>query len=394
MSRLIFLTDELFPKSGAVSGYIENMIILSQRAFPNANIVLLSRYNNCEESDLTNISYVDISADSKAGIIIKMIRSLNNLKILKSDIIFNFISKPENQFFLYLFFHRYKKLFISYFGEWFDLRYFGINLSGIIRYLRYYAGVAIRKKYDNAVVVSTFLRNNLKIKNSICIPPMCKMSNESVNNLSKKRWSNIKFIYPGADIGKDRIERIVEAFSILSQSFDNIELHLTGIRNIKKFFSDRRLFFNNDDRIVVHGWLNNKEYNDLLSKMDFCIIIRDDHRISQANFPSKIPEIMKYGIIPIVSSVGDYTDIYLRDCCNSFIVKGAKVSDFVSRINTILNMRLSELDRIHNESAKCAFAFFNIDNWIKPLIQYIRESFAWEDIKEIYESTSEDRRSD
>lgn len=374
MRRIIFLTDDFFPRSGAVSGYIENIIILTQKAFLNADIVLVARNNKLENCSLSKIRFVNIDSDNRIDFIKKMIRAIDKLNIVEEDIIFNFVIKPENQVFIYLKLYRNRGRVISYFGELFDLKYFGVSIVGMLKYLRYIVGFYIRSCYDNAVVVSTYLQKKLRIENIICIPPMCNMNEGLLRNVSEKKWDNVNFIYPGSDKKKDRIESIIEVFGQLSKTRSDVKLHITGVKNEKEMFSNKIEKLVNDGIIITHGWLSNDEYNELLAKMDFCIIIRDKQQSSMANFPSKVPETMQYGIIPIVSSIGDYTELYLNNN-NSFIVEGSEVDKFYLKILEILNMEPAELEAIHYESSKIAYDKFDIDNWVKIFHEYICRVF-------------------
>lgn len=57
--------------------------------------------------------------------------------------------------------------------------------------------------------------------------------------------------------------------------------------------------------------------------MDYLFLAREKNIITESNFPSKVPEMLVYGVIPVCSDVGDYTKLYLENDVNAIIFEGA-----------------------------------------------------------------------
>ena len=76
------------------------------------------------------------------------------------------------------------------------------------------------------------------------------------------------------------------------------------------------------------------------------ILLRKKNKVTLSNFPSKVPEMMGYGIIPIVSKVGDYTDEYLTDGKDCIQVEKCSIEDGVAAIRKALQLSADERSRM------------------------------------------------
>ena len=72
--------------------------------------------------------------------------------------------------------------------------------------------------------------------------------------------------------------------------------------------------------LVFHGRLEYAELLELYQNMDYLFLAREKNIITESNFPSKVPEMLVYGVIPVCSDVGDYTKLYLRTGENAISV--------------------------------------------------------------------------
>lgn len=97
--------------------------------------------------------------------------------------------------------------------------------------------------------------------------------------------------------------------------------------------------------------------------MDFLIIARKVDEMSLANFPSKVPEALCHGVIPIVSRVGDYTKYYLEDGVNSIIFDGYAAEDCLNAINRVLEMSNERIYELRCNARFTAEKRFDYHNW-------------------------------
>ena len=82
---------------------------------------------------------------------------------------------------------------------------------------------------------------------------------------------------------------------------------------------------------------------------------------------------MCYGVVPIVSRVGDYTKYYLRDNENSIIFDGSDSRICRSALERALSMNDDEYDRLSQNARKCAENKFDYHNWTSKIHESICE---------------------
>lgn len=368
MERFIFITDHKFPKSDAASKYMENIVCLTREAYGTVPIIIVCRSNESEYIYVENSTIHSIQSDSKVAYFWLAFKQIQKLKLNDLDIVFNLMGKTENLLWLYIYLYKYKNKTISNFVEHFNREYFGEGIKGYLFYLRDAIGYSIRNKYNSALAVSNYLMRSVKSNNVLCMPPLCRAPIE----YEKKEWDNLRFIYPGADLNKDRIDSMIKTFLMIKKIKPEVELHLTGVKNkISDLLKKNSLKINKSDNVFVYDWLSEEKYVELLSKMDFTIIIREKNQVTYANFPSKIPVLMAKGIIPVVSDVGDYTKYYLRNNYNSFVIDGASPEVFAKEILRIVSLPGYQLELLHKNAWETAKNEFEIVNWKERFCQFI-----------------------
>ena len=79
----------------------------------------------------------------------------------------------------------------------------------------------------------------------------------------------------------------------------------------------------------------------LYEKIDFAILPRPINITTQANFPSKVPEMMNKGIAVIMNRVGDIAE-YLSDDVDAVLYDGEGAEKCVGALRRVLNMPLEK----------------------------------------------------
>lgn len=135
----------------------------------------------------------------------------------------------------------------------------------------------------------------------------------------KKKEDNIlHLIYPGNPYRKDSLVTMLKALNLLSEKEkQRVIFHLTGV-SIKHLYScipgDEKILdvLVQNGTVEIHSWMEYSELLQLYHIVDFALIARPENLVTKANFPSKVPELMNKGIVPIINPVGDIAD-YLSD---------------------------------------------------------------------------------
>ena len=185
----------------------------------------------------------------------------------------------------------------------------------------------------------------------------------------------IKLIYSGAKANthEDDLVTLFNALQVLSkEERKKLELHITGMtkeKMIKKINSEQLLL---DIPVIVHGWMKYSELIDLYRNVDFLILPRFRNAVTEANFPSKIPESLSFGIIPICSKVGDYTRYYLQDGYDSILFATGDVEGCAKSIRTAIYMDESTYIKMRHNARKTAEEKFNYKVWAEKISEFIR----------------------
>lgn len=178
-----------------------------------------------------------------------------------------------------------------------------------------------------------------------------------------------RFIYPANGKLKDSLGEMMRAIVCLSeQERDTAEFHICGVKEeeLRKLLRSEEYDLIKN-AIVVHSWLEYKNLVELYQKMDYLLLSRETKQSTLANFPSKVPEVMCYGVIPIVSRVGDYTRYYLEDGVNSIIFDGYKAADCCAAIRRALHISHEEKKALKEGALLCARQRFAYSNWFNTI---------------------------
>lgn len=188
----------------------------------------------------------------------------------------------------------------------------------------------------------------------------------------------IKFIYPGAKLTsfEDDLESVLKAFDKIAEQYSGkIELHITGASKEKliQLYKEKLTLKNIDKIIVIHQWMQYTELVKLYQSMDYLVLLRYKNSITEANFPSKIPETLSYGIVPICTDVGDYTKYYLTDGLDSFIIQDSDSKKLVNLLNEILNISEQKYIDMHKAARQTSIDKFYFSNWSRKINDFLME---------------------
>ena len=232
-------------------------------------------------------------------------------------------------------------------------------------------------KGDGVIVISKFLYQHFKGKvNNIFYLPfvtdaLVKRSNQIQNDKDK-----IRFIYPGNPGKKDNFAALLKGFESLTQEEQNrIEFHITLIspNQLKNILGkDAYLLESLKDRVVFHGRLEYDELIKLYNTVDFLLVVKSDNIVSKSNFPSKVPELMAYGVIPILTKIGDIAD-YLEDSKNCIFIEDDQPDLIADAINQAINLSNEKKEQMQSNTKNVIETTLNYKNWSESFVNFLRE---------------------
>lgn len=225
-------------------------------------------------------------------------------------------------------------------------------------------------KNDYLFPISTYILEKYKHCNAMCLPIMADPFEYPYERTSSN--NKRKIIYPSNGKIKDSLASMLNAISELSdEELGKLELHITGVRREDiDSYQNEKLSSLIGSVIILHSWMRYEELVKLYLSIDFLLLARETTQMTLANFPSKVPEVLCYGVVPIVSRVGDYTKYYLTDGVDSIIFDGSGVADCIEAIRRALSLSKEEIRIMSNNARKCAIKKFNYKIWATKLLGF------------------------
>lgn len=191
-----------------------------------------------------------------------------------------------------------------------------------------------------------------------------------VDTDNRQPWSRkvdeeyLHLIYPGNPYRKDDLLVMLQALEGLQDiEKDYIKFHLTGVsidllydcipgqKNLLDALIKKGI-------VLVHSWMEYDELIKLYEKIDFALIARPINKVTKANFPSKVPELLNKGIPVIINEIGDIVE-YLTDGENSLLYHEDTPESCMRAIRRAINMSITERERMSKASYDTADEKFN-----------------------------------
>lgn len=210
---------------------------------------------------------------------------------------------------------------------------------------------------------------------SMLLLPIMADPEEFGEAVRERKPDIIKLIYSGAKANthEDDLVVLFNALQMLSkEEREKFELHITGMSKEKLIgkISNEQLL--SGIPVIVHGWMEYRELIDLYRNIDFLVLPRFCNAVTEANFPSKIPESLSFGIVPICSKVGDYTRCYLQDGYDSILFGTGDVEGCAEAIRTAIHMDESAYFKMRNNARKTAVEKFGYKVWAEKISEFMR----------------------
>ncbi len=211
-------------------------------------------------------------------------------------------------------------------------------------------------------IASRYVNSNAKVT---VLPIMADVAEYPFIEKERKKY---EFIFPASGMMKDALESMLLGLTQLNgEQLANITFHLTGVKEdvVKEILQDKIEKVRNC--LVIHSWMKYEELINLYQSVHYLFLAREVSQMTMSNFPSKVPEVMTHGIVPVVSRVGDYTKYYLEDNVNSLIFDGCSVEDCRSAMERALELPFEEYLKLSSGARKCVEQKFDYHNWIEVI---------------------------
>ncbi|MBQ6786604.1 MAG: glycosyltransferase [Lachnospiraceae bacterium] len=391
MSKRVFICAHAnFPRGDATSNYIEYLSLALM--LKDYRVYVLSRGENRDEDwdekeqcyVHNGICYFNYEAKCKTTfdfLINYFDESKNIVKLLrkfeagKDDIILGY---TLNYFYikkLYRYSQKYNMKMAMCITEWhqaFEYNHGILNPVYWLDKMGFERGIPM---CGNVIPISRHLDEHFKKKgcSTLCMPILAAPPDGIPE---KDNGDIVHFIYSGNAIHKDAIDMIVNTFASLSdEELSKMKLHFTGMKSSTVDYLKKKCG-KDFDRIrpilEIHAWMEYDELVALYKKIDFLILLRRNNKVTISNFPSKVPEMMGYGIIPIVSQVGDYTQEYLTDDVDCIMVKECTIEAAKDEIVKGLNINKNRKQQMRENAYKTVNNKFAYSIWSDKIDDFLK----------------------
>lgn len=381
--KIIICADVGFPKGDPGSNRIEFVGKALQNAGFEVCILSHGKVNGetCDENgfaEFNGIKYWNMPTSEnsikrkmeiKIGGSKKLLAKLSEMKIKEDDIVYVY---GNNAFFVAPILSYCKKHEIAncidvvewhqpyqYKGGVFSIRYHSMN----------YTFTRLAKKFDYLIAISNCIKEYYEEhhKSILVLPPLTEIKIKKREE--KEEQSIIQLIYPGNPITKENIKVMLEALGALEEwQRKRLVFNITGIKEqqLRQYLGHDQIILDNvKDTVIFHGFMEYSDLAELYDSVDYLFFSRYDNLVNKANFPSKIPELMAKGIVPIGNKVGDYY-LYLKDGTNAILFEKDDVKDCANALKRVVNNGDSLLE-MKNACINCAKNNFDYANWADKL---------------------------
>lgn len=146
---------------------------------------------------------------------------------------------------------------------------------------------------------------------------------------------NVPYIGYCGSLGnnKDGLPNLIESFSIITEKYESIELHLAG-NGDQKTLDELHALVNKlglNSRVVFTGNLLHSQMPSFLANAKLLVLARPNNKQAEGGFPSKIGEYMSVQVPIVVTNVGELHH-YLIDKYNCFMAEADSIESFAAKV--------------------------------------------------------------
>ena len=392
-NRYIICCSDPFPFGSANSNYIRNMALALKNAGKKVLVIGLLEGENFldgeENGRFQGIDYINITQKkSKLPFRFtnhlffgrKIVKCLSKQDVKQEDYIIvytDYISVTK------LLFQAYAKNnqlgHMAYcIVEWFQAhQYTGGKFSLDYIFWKIHFDLFM-PKYKKVIGISTKLANHFSDIGcqTMVLPCLTDCDNLTIRcDLSVREKEYYDFIYPGAATNKDSLEGMLKGLLLLNEDEQRkVRFHFTTLKPNKLIEAancSEEALNKLSGVLVFHGRLEYAELLELYQNIDYLFLAREKNIITESNFPSKVPEMLVYGVIPVCSDVGDYTKLYLENDVNAIIFEGAAPEECSQAYRRAINIDKEKKSRMKINARHTAETKLDYHVWGDKLVSFL-----------------------
>ena len=163
----------------------------------------------------------------------------------------------------------------------------------------------LHKKLDGLIVISSYLKKYYSNQsNVVLVPTLVDISEEKWNNPYKKLDDVLRLVYAGNPGLKDRLDILIAALLKVDRAY---VLDIVGLtkEQFLYYFPDFKNRLSKNKNIVFHGRVSHQEALDYVKKANYSCFFRENDRVSNAGFPTKLAEALTCGTPVFTNKTSD-----------------------------------------------------------------------------------------
>lgn len=180
-----------------------------------------------------------------------------------------------------------------------------------------------------------------------------------------KQRGTYKIVIPANGMMKDALDVMAGGIYEICAGILDCEIHILGVReeDFKAILGSER-FEQISAKLVFHSWMKYTQLVELYQSCHFMLLARETSQMTISNFPSKVPECMAYGIVPVISDVGDITNGYLKNNYDSIFIDQCSIHSCAAALQRAVNLPWEAYQELSQNAKTTAEAVFDFRNWI------------------------------
>lgn len=228
----------------------------------------------------------------------------------------------------------------------------------------------------NMICISRFFEHHYekKVPHRVYIPGTIDIFDEKWKSIPTYVPNDIFTIgyagHPGLQFEKERLDWLVRAVEELNIEKVRCRLKIAGV---DKEFMDQRLTYNNIPEGIVQylGRIPHTDCLKMIASCDFSAIVREDKRVTQAGFPTKLSESFGCGT-PLITTASSNVREYISEGETGFVCTGYSKDAVKETIRKATKIDREQLIRMHVLlRAKPPLAYHNFTPALKCFIEQI-----------------------
>ena len=382
MKRVFILGWFSYPRGNATANYVQYLAkALQEEGFCVTVMSALNPEFKLSDGDVIGgITVRNIRWESKFSYIRRLMNGrlfpfvlagkIAKLRLTSDDILIAPTSLPAIST-LFRLKKKYKFKTIGYPLEWFGVEQYKTPREAKKGEVQF----QLNANNDLLFPISYHIRNQFPKTPALVLPIMADVTEFP---FVPKEMDVCRFILPANGMMKDALPEMLHGLALLTkEELSRLEFHFTGvtenqIKSILNGFEYEKI----KNSVILHDWMKYENLISLYQNMHFLLLARDTNQMTLSNFPSKVPEVMTYGVVPVVSRVGDYTKYYLKDGVNSVVFEGCDANSCAKAIRRAMSFSEEEYIEISSKARECVERQFDYHNWTKKIKQAIESMYS------------------